>query len=82
MTVSVRLFASYRETAGRERLEVDLPGGSRVRDLLQALAAGHGLGGAPGRALVARRMEYIGADATLEDGDEVAVFPPLSGGRA
>lgn len=80
MKVRVRLFASYREAAGREWLEEDLPAGARVRDLLVSLSRRHGLAGAPGRALVARRMEYVGHDAPLQEGDEVAVLPPLSGG--
>jgi len=81
MKVRVRLFASYREAAGGEWLEQVLPDGARVRDLLLALSRRPGLGSAAGRALVARRMEYVAADAALEEGDEVAVLPPLSGGR-
>jgi len=80
MRVRVRLFASYREALGREWLEEDLPTGARVRDLLQRLASRHGLATAPGRALVARRMEYVAAEAPLADGDEIALLPPLSGG--
>jgi molybdopterin synthase catalytic subunit len=76
----VRLFASLREAAGREWLEVDLPGGARVGDLLADLAGRRELGRAAGRCLVARGTEYVGAEARLQEGDEVAVLPPLSGG--
>jgi MoaE-MoaD fusion protein len=37
--VSVRLFAGLRERAGTDRLEVELPEGSRVKDVLAAMAA-------------------------------------------
>ena len=30
--------------------------------------------------LVARNLEYVRPDQVLEDGDEVAFFPPVSGG--
>ena len=79
MRIRVQLFASYREAAGEWLLE-DLPAGSRVRDLLEHLAARRGLATAPGRALVARRLEYLPADTPLGEGDEIAVLPPLSGG--
>ena len=39
MVVSVRLFAGLRERAGTDRLEVELPDGARVADVLAAMAA-------------------------------------------
>jgi molybdopterin synthase catalytic subunit len=80
MKVRVRLFASLREAAGSEWLEVDLPAGASVGDLLARLAGRPGLERAASRALVARGLEYVGAGAPLAEGDEVALLPPLSGG--
>ncbi|MEE9219723.1 MAG: MoaD/ThiS family protein [Acidobacteriota bacterium] len=82
MKVRVRLFASYREAAGKEWLEEELPAGACVRDLLEAVHARHGLAAGPGRALVARNLEYVGLDALLCEGDEVVLLPPLGGGGA
>ena len=48
--VSVRLFAGLRERAGAERVEVELPDGATVADLLAAMA--HAVGDRP--ALVRR----------------------------
>jgi molybdopterin converting factor subunit 1 len=78
--VRVRLFASYREAAGTARLEVPLPSGARVGDLVDLLAARlPSLRTAPG--MVAVNHSYVGADFTLHDGDEAALIPPVSGGR-
>jgi molybdopterin synthase catalytic subunit len=78
--VQVRLFASYRETAGTNRLDVPLPAGARVRDLIDVLAARlPALRTAPG--LVAVNHTYVQPDVELHDGDEVAFIPPVSGGR-
>jgi molybdopterin converting factor subunit 1 len=79
--VRVRLFASYREAAGTPQFEAALPSGTRVGDLLDSLA-----GRIPAlraaRGLVAVNHEYVRADEVLNDGDEVALIPPVSGGEA
>jgi molybdopterin converting factor subunit 1 len=78
--VRVRLFASYREAAGTSRLETALPAGARVSDLIAALAKE-----VPSllatRGMVAVNHSYVGSDTLLSDGDEVALIPPVSGGR-
>jgi molybdopterin synthase catalytic subunit len=75
VNVSVRLFAGLRERAGRERIEVELPDGAVVRDLLAAMAL------QPGQCVVAINREYARADEPIAAGDEVALIPPVSGGE-
>jgi len=78
--VHVRLFASYREAAGTSRLDTPLRSGARVRDLMALLAADiPALTRAPG--LVAVNHTYVNPETELHDGDEVALIPPVSGGR-
>lgn len=74
MRVTVRLFAGLRERAGTGRLELD--GVERVGDVWGKL----GLGDEPGGLLYALNREYVDRGATLADGDEVALIPPVSGG--
>lgn len=76
MRVRVRLFAGLRERAGAGDLEVELPDGAVVGDVWQALP----LDGEPPGLLFARNREYAGREAPLEEGDEVALIPPVSGG--
>jgi molybdopterin synthase catalytic subunit len=81
VNVSVRLFAGLRERAGSERIEVSLPDGARVADLLAALA-GTPVGALqPGQCVVAINREYARADEPIGAGDEVALIPPVSGGE-
>ena len=78
--VHVRLFASYREAAGTNRLDTPLPSGARVRDLLELLTADlPALSRA--RGLIAVNQTYVNPEAELHDGDEVALIPPVSGGQ-
>ncbi len=78
--VHVRLFAAYREAVGTNKLDLDAQAGDRVRHLLAVLAERY-----PrlhlGRGLIAVNQEYVGEDFALHDGDEVALIPPVSGGR-
>jgi MoaE-MoaD fusion protein len=80
VNVSVRLFAGLRERAGSERIEVALPDGASVGDLLAALAATPVGALQPGQCVVAINREYARADAPIGPGDEVALIPPVSGG--
>lgn len=82
-TVNVRYFASLREALGPEE-QLDLPAGSTVGQLrarLQARGGRHAEMLAPGRAVrTALAQVLCGDDAVLEDGAEVAFFPPVTGG--
>ena len=82
MEIELRLFAIFRERAGRERLELELPEGATVADALAAAAEQPGLGeilaAMPVRAALNR--EYVDDDAPISAGDELALIPPVSGG--
>ena len=76
MKVRVRLFAALRERAGSGELQVELPDGAVVGDVWPALS----LDGEPPGLLFARNRAYAERGERLEEGDEVAVIPPVSGG--
>ena len=80
MVVSVRLFAGLRERAGTDRLDIELPDGARVADVLAAMA-GTPVGELrPRECVVAVNREYASADSPVSAGDEIALVPPVSGG--
>jgi molybdopterin synthase catalytic subunit len=84
MTVAVRLFAVLRERAGRERVELELPEHATVADALAALAELPELGGVLARVPVqmAVNRDYASPETELSADDELALIPPLSGGRS
>jgi molybdopterin synthase catalytic subunit len=79
--VHVRLFARQREIAGAREVALEVPAGSTIEGAWAALVALHPAL-ADGRPYVrfARNGEYAAAEAGLEEGDEVACIPPVSGG--
>lgn len=84
VTISVLLFASYADAAGRGRLDVAVPPGSTVADavvLLQRMLSGAGSArGIPRAPLVAVNREYATYERVLASGDELALIPPVAGG--
>lgn len=80
MTVRVLLFASYADALGASQVEVDLPAGARVSDVLsrvRALASGKRV---PDNPLVAVNQRYAKPDQAVGETDEVAIIPPVAGG--
>jgi len=82
--IKLLYFASLRETLGTAAEELALPGGvDSVTALRGHLAA---RGGAWQTLLTAKSVRCavnqvtVGAEARLADGDEVAFFPPVTGG--
>jgi MoaE-MoaD fusion protein len=79
--VGVQLFARYREAAGRDRLEVDLPEGGTVEAAWQAVTERFPvLSRYRPFTLFALDNDYVAPDHPLRPGDELCLFPPVSGG--
>ena len=79
MSIKVKYFASLRESLGRseDNLEIEY-GNITVSDLWEKLAGEQK--NLPENILTAINMEYVKPDAKVKDGDEVAFFPPVTGG--
>jgi molybdopterin synthase catalytic subunit len=81
MEFEVRLFATLKDRAGRDRITVSLDPAATVGELQLAIEQGYpSLAEALPSALVAVNKAFASADTVLEAGDEVAIFPPVSGG--
>jgi len=74
--INVRYFASIRERLGRSGDRLEISGAETVSAVWQRVF-GDSL---PGNVLVAINQEYAQADAMVRAGDEVAFFPPVTGG--
>ena len=85
MRCTLHLFAQLAEAAGTRRLELDLAPSATVATLWTALERSHpdaarAIEPWRDRLAVARNLRYAAAEERLEDGDEIAFIPPVSGG--
>ena len=81
MRVRVRLFARYREAAGRERLDIDLPDDGTVEAAWSEVVTRHPeLSSYRPYTLFAVGHDYVNPEHRLAPDDELCLFPPVSGG--
>lgn len=77
MTINILYFASLRERIGRGSDTLD---SSEPLQASQVWQQATGQNSFPDDVLIALNQEYTNADALVNDGDEVAFFPPVTGG--
>lgn len=77
MSIHIKYFASLRDQLGRAEDVFNPPEGITVGGIWTALWPERPL---PPNTLTAVNMEYAGLEQTVHDGDEVAFFPPVTGG--
>lgn len=77
MTIEVKFFASLREQVGRADAEVDESSVNTVADVWRLATQDMLL---PENTLMAVNMDYVDATQAVKAGDEVAFFPPVTGG--
>jgi len=80
-TVRVLLFAQLRGRFGADELAVSLPSSSTGSDLMRWLSQRDPkVKDLLSVSRLAINGEYVSKDCRLQDGDEVVVIPPVSGG--
>jgi len=82
MAVTVKFFASLRETTGLSEQVLDSPLVEKMESCTVAEVWSITTDNLdiPPNTLVAINMDYVELDHKVSDGDEVAFFPPVSGG--
>ncbi len=78
MSITVKYFASLRESLGKSEETLTSDGIVNVADVWSRSTQMP----LPANVLVALNMEYVRPDHRVQDGDEVAFFPPVTGGAA
>ncbi len=81
MRVTVKLFARLRDLTGESEIGVDVAAPAAIGDVWTVLVGRHpGLEPYAASLSCARNLEYARFTTPIEDGDEIAFLPPVSGG--
>jgi molybdopterin synthase sulfur carrier subunit len=81
ITITVKLFAAFGEAYGVSELTLELPPDTPVSQVLESSIAQHPqLEQWRSRTRFGLNMEFVSPDTILQDGDEVVLIPPVSGG--
>ncbi len=79
--LNVKFFSSARDAAGEKEIEVEVDKNMTVEKLLDYLMDKYsGLDNLKKQLIIAVNKDTVSKNKMLEDGDEVAVLPPVSGG--
>lgn len=81
MEIKIKLFATLKDRAGTNRISVTVEEPATVATLLAATEKAYpNLATSLPIALVSVNKSFAGEDTAVSPGDEVALFPPVSGG--
>jgi len=78
MQISVKYFASLREVIGEANTVIEIEEGTSVSSLWQTIMERKNI--EFDNVMMAVNMEYVKSEHQLKTGDEVAFFPPVTGG--
>lgn len=81
MRIKIKVFASIRDICGFSEKELIVSDSIKVNEVIDLFIKGNQeLSDKKNSLLIAVNEEYCSMDKTLEDGDTMAIFPPVSGG--
>ncbi len=75
--IKVLFFASLREQTGQSELNIEWQEGMTTQTIWQQVTNSSTM---PDNVLVACNQVYCDRETLINDGDEVAFFPPVTGG--
>ena len=81
MKIELLFFASARDLSGATQATIELPDGADIAAMVRRVVSEFtNLVPVAASARFARNEEFVSQDTPLQDGDQVAWLPPMSGG--
>jgi molybdopterin converting factor small subunit len=81
MKVRVQFYAQLRDLIGVHELELELPQGAIVRELVEEIYAQKPALRAHDKSiLIGAGLEFVDRNYNLKSGEEISIMPPVQGG--
>ncbi len=80
MRIRVKFFASYKEVVGKYEEELELAPGSTFGDVINKIVSKYPEIELDKEAILVLNQKIVNGNPEVEDGDVIAIFPPLGGG--
>jgi molybdopterin converting factor small subunit len=81
MKIRVQFYAQLRDLVGIRELQLELPDGATVRDLLeQVYLQRPALRRHDKSILIGAGLEFVDRNYKLKPGEEISIMPPVQGG--
>ena len=81
MMIHAQFYAQLRDAAGCSRVDIDIPDGATVSDVLEKLYAKFpALRAHDKTILIGVGVEFVDRNYKLKAGEEIAIMPPVQGG--
>jgi molybdopterin converting factor subunit 1 len=81
MKVRTKFFAAIRDIVGTPEIELELPEGMTAGDLFLRYCQQHTpLSRYAHNTMISVNLEFVPPETRLQEGDEIAFIPPVSGG--
>ncbi len=81
MRLRIRYFGSASDDAGTSEETIEIPDGSDIKSVHDKLSEMHpAIGKRWNNLLIAVNQSYVSGDTAVKNGDEIAIFPAVSGG--
>jgi molybdopterin synthase sulfur carrier subunit len=81
ITVTVKLFAAYQEAVGQSEIQLSVPANTSVIAIRDRLIQNHPqLNQWQALTRYGINLNFVEPETILQDGDEVVLIPPVSGG--
>jgi sulfur-carrier protein len=81
MNVPVQFYAQLRDLTGISEIEVELPAGATVNELLEKIyQRTPALRAQDKSILVGAGVEFVNRDYVIKPGEAISIMPPVQGG--
>lgn len=81
INITVKLFAAYQEAYGQPEIDLEVVAGTTMREVCDRICAPYPkLASLKPITRYGINLKFVDAETPVQDGDEVVLIPPVSGG--